>query len=840
MVSLFFIWQLVFFEVLSSEEPLPISELRLVQNFESDFDAVNRPEAFLPGWFGNEIRDAASRIYQGNGLGRNGSRALVVQPISTFDGEVIIRLDPSDLSAPKVRFWARSLQNGSGDRPALVYFSWGLELDGVFSDARQLGEPDEFANENQEFRSFTFSLPEGMTGLPEVYLKLQVIYGEGAGTCAKWMMDDFELGDLVEDTQSPKVSDVRGFDEKVIQLTFDEALDPVFSEFSMSYKLDGLEPASVVLEKDSLVLLQFDEKLEKGRDYEVQIRQIPDLEGNFMQDTTVYFRFFDPTAFDFKTLVINEIMPAPRPDLDLPNAEYVEIYHAGEHVIRLGGLSFANSRTEVKLPEQWVSPGEYFLLVPKSDAALFEDTGQVMPLSPWPALLNSGDELSLIDDSGKLIDHISYQTSSWGGSEFSGGGYSLEVSNPYRNCDQSELLASSTDPLRGTPGKQNSNFDLSPDTSLPTLIAAYFSSDSSMVLTFSEAVQVSSDQSNWSSEPELLVDTTYSLSSTEVFVSFAGSVMPNQHYAIQFGSVSDCAGNESGPLSLSLILPQKAELGDVMINELLFNAKSGSPKFVELVNVTDSYLEIGDWVLANLDEDGVPDQIRVLSESPLVLEPRDFLAISSDSSQLKLDFPKSSFGNFHQLSSLPSYPIGGGTVVLLTSEMEVAENFTYSDELHHPLLRDSKGVSLERISLESPASLADNWQTASSNEDFGTPGKANSNVLSDEFKGDIITIEPEIFDPEGSSGNSFTRISYEFEQAGWTGSFSIYATDGRLIQTLAQNQILGSSGFYTWHGTDELGGRVRAGYYVLLVELFDLDGRKSTMKKTLVVATQLK
>jgi hypothetical protein len=43
----------------------------------------------------------------------------------------------------------------------------------------------------------------------------------------------------------------------------------------------------------------------------------------------------------------------------------------------------------------------------------------------------------------------------------------------------------------------------------------------------------------------------------------------------------------------------------------------------------------------------------------------------------------------------------------------------------------------------------------------------------------------------------------------------------------------------TWTGTDSSGKLVRAGYYILVVELFDPNGEVKAIKKTIVVATRL-
>ena len=302
----------------------------------------------------------------------------------------------------------------------------------------------------------------------------------------------------------------------------------------------------------------------------------------------------------------------------------------------------------------------------------------------------------------------------------------------------------------------------------------------------------------------------------------------------------DCFGNIFQPSEpIQIVLPSLAKIGDLVINELLFNPRTGDPKFVELHNLTDNYLEIGNWKLANLNESEKIDQVRVFSELGLVIPPNGYLAITTDSERLKLGYPRSFTGVFHEVSSLPSYPISGGTVVLLNEKDQIAEEFGYDEDLHHPLLRDSKGVSLERISAESPANISSNWHSASGQEEYATPGRKNSQLISGEFEGEMIVIEPEVFDPEGSNGSTFTTIHYQLDQAGWIGSFRIYNLAGQLMHVLAQNEILGAEGFFTWTGTDSLGGKVRPGYYVVVVELFDLSGQVMQIRKTIVVATRI-
>ncbi|WP_084454341.1 lamin tail domain-containing protein [Algoriphagus terrigena] len=810
-----------------------------VQTFEADFQAVSFPAEFLPNWYGNEVNAGSSRIFQGASLGRNASKSLAVQPISTFNGKIWVRLFPQDFDSPEVIFYARSVRNGSGTRPALVFYSWGESLNGEFSTPTQIGTDSEFANEDQEWRKFSIRIPDELRDESEVVLFFEIRYGSGSGSAARWLMDDFEFGDFVKDEIPPSVTDVKGYSDRSVLVRFSEKLDPVFSVFQLAYELNGQNPESAELRQDSTVMLSFSEELEPRRTYSLSLRQLADLEGNFLNDTSFQFTFFDPTDIPRKGLVINELMPAPRADRDLPNVEYIELFHNGENEFRLEGVRLSNSRTETALSEYWIKPGEYLIVAPESQAYLLDEFGKVLPVKNWPTLLNSGDQITLKSASGSEIDQISFATATWGGSDFADGGYSLEVPSPDFLCSNTSLLRPSMAPNRGTPGSQNSVYTPDPVQMSPQLESVYFMDSLQVRLVFTEPVFPDFDSGNMMFLPSLTVDSLRFMTNKDVLISLKSPAESNKVYEIKIVGIEDCFGNPLAEQSFSFVLPESPQLGELIINELLFNPRTGEPKFVELRNTSQKYLRLENWALSALDEAENPDQAKVFGGLGSILEPDGYLAVTTDSSALKKAYPKSFQGNFSEIATLPSYPIAGGTVVLLSPKGQIVETFAYDEDLHHPLLRDPKGVSLERISPLSAALDPSNWQSASGSEDFATPGRKNSQTMSDELQSDWIQIEPEVFDPEGSAGAAFTTVSYQLDQPGWTGTFKIYATSGQLIQTLAQNQILGTTGFFVWSGTDTTGKLVRAGYYVLVVELYEPSGRTKVLKKTLVVATRL-
>ena len=808
-----------------------------IQNFESNIFPASFPLEFLPGWYGNEVRETASRIFQANGVGRGNSRALAVQPISTFNGQLWIRLNIQQNPEGKVVFWARSVQNGTGTRPALVFYSWGKSLEGEFVRRTSLVDDLEFRNENQEFRKFTLEVPESLAGEDEIFLKIEINYGPGTGSAARWILDDFFFGEVESDLRPPQIDRVKGYGKNELWVQFDEKVDPVFSLLPPAYSLEGTSPDKIVRKSDSTLVLTFENALVEGKDYVFEARKVPDLEGNVLQDTSLVVQFFDPSAYGYKSLVINELMPAPRADQDLPNTEYVELYNPNLKEFRLDLLKLGNSRNETNLTEAWLAPGEYLILVPKGQENAFLGFGKVMGVLSWPTLLNSGDQVTLKSQEGTILDQLSFSTSTWGGSEFSAGGYSLEVPNPYFLCENSSFLKPSQDPLKGTPGRKNSRFSENLDLTPVLLKRAYFLDSISFMVELEGVIsgEIHPDQVVLS--PNILVDKVEEISSGTFRIWLKSSVVPDQLFQMSLQGLLNCKGEDLGKIGpVPLVLASTPKPGEIHLTEVLFDPLSGDPKFVEIYNSSSNYLNLDSWALSNLNDQGQVAQIRVFGDNGTIIPPNSFLAISTDPEKLKIRYPKSSKGEFLQIPTLPSYPISGGTVVLLRNEKEVVEKFTYSSKLHHPLIQNSKGVSLERISIRNSVNEPSNWASASGNEDFGTPGRKNSQFLDEEDLEEILKVEPKVFDPEGNLGPAFTTISYELEQAGWVGSLSIYSSSGNLVASLCKNEILGTHGVFVWDGVDENGARVKPGYYVLLAEIFDLEGRVRVIKKTIVVA----
>ncbi|MCH7397923.1 lamin tail domain-containing protein [Belliella sp. DSM 107340] len=648
--------------------------------------------------------------------------------------------------------------------------------------------------------------------------------------------------DFVWDATPPEVVRVDGISSREIVLVFSEPLDPIFAMILSFYKINGREPMEAQIQGNgNSMILKWDFDFEENRIYVLGIEGVADFAGNVISKTDFAFTFESPKKLAFKNLIINEIMPAPRAGNSLPNVEYIEIYNPSSDPIALGGFQLANSRRTTTIPSEVILPDQYIILCPRTQVNQFSRFGRVIGLTNWPTLLNSADQVKLYDNEGIIIDSLNYTTANFGGSSFASGGYSLEIVNPFIKCNLIGNLKTSIATERGTPGKINSLFDETPDRSTPVLLNASVLSTNQVLLFFSKSLSPDLSNLDFIINPPLsTINIELDPEQNSLLLTFDQIIQEGTQYLIVVNGLRDCIGNliKEGENAAFFTIPSLAASGDVIINEVLFNANTGGPKFVEIYNQSEKFINLKDWKLANLNTSNEIDNRRIVSSEDLIIEPGGFLVFTTDVDRLSSDYPKGVRENFELVSTLPSYPQSSGNVVWLDPIEEIVEIFSYSERMHHRLLKEVRGVSLERLSALELVENPNNWKSASASVGFATPGYKNSNVF-EEIDSFGIEIQPKVFVPDAAGEQNFTQISYKVDQAGDLATMRIYSINGQLIREICQNEIWGSSGFYTWDGTDSNSRKVRPGYYILVVDLFDLEGNVTQIKKTIVVGAKI-
>ena len=59
------------------------------------------------------------------------------------------------------------------------------------------------------------------------------------------------------------------------------------------------------------------------------------------------------------------------------------------------------------------------------------------------------------------------------------------------------------------------------------------------------------------------------------------------------------------------------------------------------------------------------------------------------------------------------------------------------------------------------------------------------------------------------------------------------------VRQLVRNALLGRTGSWTWDGLDDSGRSLPLGHYIIMAELFNLQGKKQLFKQVIVLARRL-
>ncbi len=282
-----------------------------------------------------------------------------------------------------------------------------------------------------------------------------------------------------------------------------------------------------------------------------------------------------------------------------------------------------------------------------------------------------------------------------------------------------------------------------------------------------------------------------------------------------------------------------AQPGDIVINELLFNPFPDGADFVEIYNNSDKEFPLKDLFLASRDKNGEITQVYSLAGSIYLIQPQSFIALTADTGGIFPFYKVQCRKCFQQVAKMPSYNNDFDFVVLLNKNNEIIDELDYDENMHHPLLADVEGVSLERINVEGLTNDPENWHSASSEAGYATPGYVNSQLLQNDVGQPVVTFNVESFSPNADGYNDDYRIKYQVEKPGYVGNVRIFDASGSMVVQLAQNEILGTSGEIIWNGTDETGQRQHLGVYIALVEIFDNNGNIYRFKDGVVLTDQL-
>lgn len=305
---------------------------------------------------------------------------------------------------------------------------------------------------------------------------------------------------------------------------------------------------------------------------------------------------------------------------------------------------------------------------------------------------------------------------------------------------------------------------------------------------------------------------------------------------ITVSGVYDLSGNILDTVTLKFVLD--TTYMELIINEILFNPRSGGGDFVEIYNRSGRDIKLGDIMLGTWDDEANSFKTACRISDTAVIASHDYLVVTTDTALTK-KYTVLNPEKLICLKSMPSYSDAAGTVVIaLRDTSTIIDRFSYSEKMHSAFLKDREGVSLERRSFTEKTQLEANWHSASKSAGWATPTYKNSQSYDFLFADDDIAVDPQVFSPDNDGYNDEVNISYSFKNGDYTGNVFVYDAQGRLVKRLERNAILGYQGVFKWDGTAENGNRCQIGNYVVFVEVFNASGTRQAFKK--VVTLMLK
>ncbi len=544
-------------------------------------------------------------------------------------------------------------------------------------------------------------------------------------------------------------------------------------------------------------------------------------------------------------VLITELMPDPLPVIGLPAAEYIEIKNVSNTVINLNGWRLSDNKSTATITRTFLlQPDSFLIICAAANAPFFEPFGTTIGVTNFPSLNNEADTISIISPQGKTIHAVNYNEGWYGNPLKSDGGWSLEMIDTRNPCTGSNNWKASNNANGGTPGKTNSVNGVSKDEEGPTLKHAFAADSVTLFLMFDEPLDSSlaAMASNYATNYDAVItkaEVVAPLFNT-VQLALSKPLKKGTIYTITVTGITDCLGNPIGAINnVKTGMPEDAQRGDLVINEILFNPKTGNHDYVEVYNRSTKIINAGSVFIANRNSAGSISNAKKLSLAPFYIFPGDYVVITEDAIQLEQSYFVKNKAAVITIASLPAFPDDEGTVVLTNIQLTVIDEVRYKDDWHFALLANAEGVALERIDPALPSQDANNWHSAASTAGYGTPGYQNSQYKQASNSVGTITITPKTFSPDNDGFNDIVTINYSVLESGYVANIIIFDAAGREVRHLVNNDLLGLKGFWTWDGLGEKRRRLPIGTYIIYTELFNLKGKKQRFKNAVVLSGRL-
>lgn len=279
-----------------------VNSFPYTESFEQSFITGSNID-FIPNWSANTIA-TRNRIFAGS-TPRTGEQSLNMIPTSSFKGTIEVSLDLSKISNPIVSFYAYSKQNGSSSssRPVLLSLSTSLDGGSTFSNSVSIGDETTFPNnDSTTYSRYTYELPSDASGKQHVIVKLVAERGDGSGSSAELVIDDFSVESQILPLE---LISAEATSNQVVALIFNQPISQASAERLENYTVNkgvSIETAQFVAPNSVRLLTS----TLSNSNYRVNAFNIQDTLTNIPSDTLIADFSFVESLQVVETKVINK------------------------------------------------------------------------------------------------------------------------------------------------------------------------------------------------------------------------------------------------------------------------------------------------------------------------------------------------------------------------------------------------------------------------------------------------------------------------------------------------------------------------------------------------------
>lgn len=346
------------------------------------------------------------------------------------------------------------------------------------------------------------------------------------------------------DQTPPKLSHISISFAKKINLGFSEDLNPDQNLNTGNFVLGpNVIITSVKRVSSDTLSLQLANSLQNNTRYHLHINNIEDIFAN-KSTVDTSFTYYHAVPADSGDVMISEFMYDPPED----QSEYIELYNRSNKTINLKNWELADNtgkRQNLTDNKFLLPPKQYIVLSPDNNLLMiFPDISLINMGTRFPTLNNSGDSIVLYQNSGILMDSLSYK-SSWGEPGKSMERHSLTIPAYYK-----ENWGTSPSSFGGTPGKPN---QLKQDTTPPRLISLNIINDRHISFRFSKRMNSNGTKmpTGFQFSPKLEEDEV-SVNRSSITLSLKDHLKHRFPYQLTLSGLEDLFGNNLVDTTLSI------------------------------------------------------------------------------------------------------------------------------------------------------------------------------------------------------------------------------------------------------------------------------------------------